>query len=310
MSWFTGASDALEQVLVEQEAKKRQAFLDALKKQEQDRQFDLDNRREQRMASDSQRNFDGLDFDREAKRVDVAVDDDMPGDVLDDAAAALRKKHGRGGTFQTDTRDKVKLIVGPDGVAPGVTAGQQAEQAALPDQITTNVARGGARWVDAEKRREAEIARVREVEGGKRDRQAELIASREAMEAANNRLQAQLAGASLAGRVEIAKMMQANKIELAKVVAELREKPKTPEQLGAEAEAKKAGELNAIANDAENYEATRPRRFWESAYVPPAPRQVGGSARPTNATPQAPAGGQADAAAKRAAELIKKYGGG
>ena len=162
MGFFTGASDALQAALIEREVRRRQQMLDAFAQQERLRnaakeaaELDLRQKQEARVAGDSQRNFDALQYQREDDRLARQADDDIPGDVIDQATAALRQKHGFGGTMKSQMLPKANLVVDASGHAPGVSPEEQARQEALPSVIAAYQARGGAKYLQAQAAQQA-----------------------------------------------------------------------------------------------------------------------------------------------------------
>lgn len=319
MSWFTGAADGLERALVEQEVLKRQAMLDALKKQEMDRQFDLDNRREARMASDSKRQFDSMELDREGRRIAATVDDDTPGDIISDATAALREKHGYGGSVQkspvqavmngvTGLPSALGGDVDPTGEAVSVSGGQ-------------NVARGGAKYLQAqmladERAKEAAKDAAAKKERADADRRSEENISKD-----RNLTTRAIAGQRIAaagdkpGSIQYAydetgKLVafrtrgdQVERVELPAGAARRTAPGKTPEQLQAEAFSRSFGTWDGKAAAKEQAGGDKFSLFgsvgsWLNGAPAAAPR-------PANTVPGGSA--PADDAAKRAADLIAKY---
>ena len=106
MSFFTGASSALEEALIQNRLEQRQRLLDEIKArqlaaEESDRKarLQLDISREARAAKDSQRNFDAAEQEREYRRASNLAATMLPG-KSDAATFNALNKNGFAGVVQ------------------------------------------------------------------------------------------------------------------------------------------------------------------------------------------------------------------
>jgi hypothetical protein len=197
MSFWTGASDALERALVEREVQKRQAMLDALKA--------LQEAQEARVAGDSKRNFEALEHEREGDRVAREVEYDMPDDALDAASVERRRKHGYGGSVRVIpgvSRPSLRAVAGlPESLGGDPPTVNPVEWAKDPD---ATVARGGTRYLTAKAAQEAREAQAEAARAAAKERADADRASREALTRDGNATRAAIAQQGAASRAQAA----------------------------------------------------------------------------------------------------------
>lgn len=154
MSFFTGASSALEEALIQHQLEQRQKMLDQLaRRKEAAAEFDrgeqrrqdrarlaLDQDREKRAAQDSQRNYEGIENEREYRRASNLAQTIMPGQS-DEATFNTLNKNGFAGIVQE--RPDLQLptsLNGPSG---------QGHAFGLPVAPHTYTSEGGSNYQNA-----------------------------------------------------------------------------------------------------------------------------------------------------------------
>jgi hypothetical protein len=118
MGFFTGAAEGLQDALVEQEMRRRQAMLDAInaesrKSQEEDRRSNREIQRENMLSAKAQREQSEADAKQGA--ADKFENSTAMGTELDDAGAALLEGAGRGSHIKPATIAASPITAGADG---------------------------------------------------------------------------------------------------------------------------------------------------------------------------------------------------
>lgn len=172
MGFFTSASDALQEALIDQERQRRQAMLDAIaaedrKLRDEDRKTNREIQREnmesQRLAREEAAAANGL------KRAETIVETAGPNGPVDASGAALVRKVGLGGSLRDEdavlASTALSGVVQPTGKAPVMVGGMKRTQNAGHDARTVSL--GTSKQQEEERKRKRRAEYIQSLSAGR-----------------------------------------------------------------------------------------------------------------------------------------------